>query len=101
MLDVAFREDRLNGDPDEGEGDEQIPGESAPYEEGVPRLIVRSRGSSRCTAGKRKATIAHDLVLSLRTVRNHVSDIFGKLLVSDRATAIVKARDTRFGSPAH
>ena len=44
--------------------------------------------------------IAHELVLSLKTIRNHVSNIFTKLQVSDRAAAIVKARDAGFGAPA-
>lgn len=44
-------------------------------------------------AGKGNALIAHELVISLKTVRNHVSNIFTKLQVSDRAAAIVKARE--------
>jgi DNA-binding NarL/FixJ family response regulator len=51
-------------------------------------------------AGKGNAAIAHKLMLSLKTVRNHVSNIFGKLQVADRAAAIVKARDAGFGAPA-
>ena len=49
-------------------------------------------------AGRGNAAIAHDLVLTLKTVRNHVSNIFGKLQVADRAAAIVKARDAGFGA---
>jgi DNA-binding NarL/FixJ family response regulator len=49
-------------------------------------------------AGKGNAVIAHDLVHTLKTVRNHVSNIFGKLQVADRAAAIVKARDAGFGA---
>ena len=45
------------------------------------------------TTGKGNATIAHQLMISLKTVRNHVSNIFTKLQVSDRSTAIV-ARTT-------
>jgi DNA-binding NarL/FixJ family response regulator len=51
-------------------------------------------------AGKGNAVIAHDLCLTLKTVRNHVSNIFGKLQVADRAAAIVKARDAGYGAPA-
>jgi DNA-binding NarL/FixJ family response regulator len=51
-------------------------------------------------AGRGNAAIAHELVLSLKTVRNHVSNIFGKLQVADRAAAIVMARDAGFGVAA-
>ncbi|MGE5602985.1 MAG: response regulator transcription factor, partial [Nitrososphaerales archaeon] len=37
--------------------------------------------------------IAARLSLSEKTVRNHVSNIFSKLQVADRAEAIVRARD--------
>jgi hypothetical protein len=40
------------------------------------------------------------LMLSLETVRNHVSNIFGKFQVSDRSAAIVTARDAGFGAAA-
>jgi DNA-binding NarL/FixJ family response regulator len=50
-------------------------------------------------AGKGNATIAHDLMISLKTVRNHVSNIFTKLQVSDRSAAIVKAREAGMGGP--
>ena len=36
-------------------------------------------------------------MLSLKTVRNHVSNVFGKLQVADRPQAIVKARDAGLG----
>jgi DNA-binding NarL/FixJ family response regulator len=36
-------------------------------------------------------------VLSPKTVRNHVSNIFTKLQVADRAHAIVLARDAGLG----
>lgn len=48
-------------------------------------------------AGKGNATIAHELMISLKTVRNHVSNIFAKLQVSDRSAAIVKAREAGMG----
>jgi DNA-binding NarL/FixJ family response regulator len=41
--------------------------------------------------------IAGQLFLSLKTVRNYVSSIFGKLQVADRAQAIVRAREAGLG----
>lgn len=49
--------------------------------------------------GKTNPEIAHSLFLSPKTVRNHVSNIFTKLQVADRAHAIVRARDAGLGSP--
>lgn len=51
-------------------------------------------------AGTGNAAIAHRLGISLKTVRNNVSNIFTKLQVSDRSAAIVKARDAGFGGGA-
>jgi DNA-binding NarL/FixJ family response regulator len=48
-------------------------------------------------AGKGNAAIAHELMISLKTVRNHVSNILTKLQVSDRSSAIVKAREAGLG----
>jgi len=63
-----------------------------------PQLTDREREVLELIAsGRGNATIAHDLTLSLKTVRNHVSNIFTKLQVSDRAAAIVKAREAGFG----
>ena len=39
------------------------------------------------------AAIAERLSLSPKTVRNHVSNIFSKLQVADRAQAILRARE--------
>ncbi|NKQ36017.1 MAG: response regulator transcription factor [Chloroflexi bacterium] len=41
--------------------------------------------------------IAGKLVISVKTVRNHVSNIFSKLQVADRAQAIIRARDAGLG----
>jgi DNA-binding NarL/FixJ family response regulator len=41
--------------------------------------------------------IAERLVLSAKTVRNHVSNIFAKLHVANRAEAIIRARDAGLG----
>ena len=48
-------------------------------------------------AGRSNADVAAVLVLSPKTVRNHVSNIFAKLHVADRAAAIVKAREAGLG----
>ena len=59
-----------------------------------PSLTDREREVLELVAaGKGNATIAHELMISLKTVRNHVSNIFTKLQVSDRSAAIVKARE--------
>lgn len=71
---------------------------SAPSRAAFPALTDREREVLELiAAGKGNAAIAHDLVLTLKTVRNHVSNIFGKLQVADRAAAIVKARDAGLG----
>lgn len=44
--------------------------------------------------GHSNQEIAAHLVLSLKTVRNHVSNIFSKLQVADRAQAILLARES-------
>lgn len=63
-----------------------------------PALTERERQVlEMVAAGKGNARIAHELVISLKTVRNHVSNIFTKLQVSDRAAAIVKARESGLG----
>jgi DNA-binding NarL/FixJ family response regulator len=48
-------------------------------------------------AGKNNQEIAAGLFLSLKTVRNYVSNIFTKLQVADRAQAIVRAREAGLG----
>jgi DNA-binding NarL/FixJ family response regulator len=64
-----------------------------------PSLTEREREVlEMVAAGKGNATIAHELMISLKTVRNHVSNVFTKLQVSDRSAAIVKARDAGLGS---
>jgi DNA-binding NarL/FixJ family response regulator len=49
--------------------------------------------------GHSNATIATRLRISDKTVRNHVSNIFAKLAVADRAQAIARARDAGLGRP--
>jgi len=47
--------------------------------------------------GHPNAAIATRLHISQKTVRNHVSNIFGKLAVADRAQAVARARDAGLG----
>jgi DNA-binding NarL/FixJ family response regulator len=59
-----------------------------------PDLTEREREILHLIAqGESNAAIAKRLTLSLKTVQNHVSNIFSKLQVADRAQAIVRARD--------
>lgn len=51
-------------------------------------------------AGHANSTIAARLRISDKTVRNHVSNIFTKLAVADRAHAIVRAREAGLGGAA-
>lgn len=48
--------------------------------------------------GRTNAQIAQQLFLSTKTVRNHMSNVFAKLQVSDRAQAIIRAREAGIGS---
>ena len=47
--------------------------------------------------GRTNEQIADQLVVSIKTVRNHVSTIFSKLQVADRAQAVVRAREAGLG----
>ncbi|MBB5857593.1 response regulator [Amycolatopsis umgeniensis] len=68
-------------------------GTESPRDESFPQLTVREREIMRLIAqGMGNASIADRLVLSPKTVRNHVSHIFRKLQVTDRAQAIAKIR---------
>jgi DNA-binding NarL/FixJ family response regulator len=63
-----------------------------------PDLTTREREILDLVArGRANAQIAEQLVLSTKTVRNHVSNIFTKIQVVDRAQAIVKAREAGIG----
>jgi len=59
-----------------------------------PELTEREREILRLIArGESNAAIAEQLIISLKTVRNHVSSIYSKLQVADRAQAALRARD--------
>ena len=63
-----------------------------------PELTAREREILGFIAqGRSNAEIARRLFLSPKTVRNHVSNIFTKLRVADRAQAIVRAREAGLG----
>jgi DNA-binding NarL/FixJ family response regulator len=47
--------------------------------------------------GLTNPAIARRLVLSEKTVRNHVSNVFAKMHVTDRAQAVARARDAGLG----
>jgi DNA-binding NarL/FixJ family response regulator len=66
--------------------------------EAFPELTDREREILELIAqGRSNAAITGRLVLSPKTVRNHVSNIFSKLQVRDRAEAIVRAREAGMG----
>jgi DNA-binding NarL/FixJ family response regulator len=52
---------------------------------------------SLISQGRDNREIAEQLFLSLKTVRNHVSNIFTKLQVADRAQAVIRAREAGLG----
>ena len=59
-----------------------------------PELTERETEILRLIAqGRTNEDVAEQLVLSLKTVRNHVSNICGKLQVADRAQAVIRARE--------
>jgi DNA-binding NarL/FixJ family response regulator len=63
-----------------------------------PELTEREREILHFIAqGQSNPEIANRLVLSLKTVQNHVSNIFSKLQVADRSQAIVRAREAGLG----
>ena len=66
--------------------------------EAFPELTEREREILELIARhETNPEIARRLHLSQKTVRNHVSNIFTKLQVSDRAQAIIRAREAGMG----
>jgi len=71
---------------------------SSHVEVAFPELTARERDVLELIAqGRNNAWIARHFVLSEKTIRNHVSNIFNKLQVADRAAAIVRAREAGMG----
>jgi DNA-binding NarL/FixJ family response regulator len=63
-----------------------------------PELTERERELlSLLAQGYTNAAIAERLVISQKTVRNHITSIFSKLQVADRAHAIIRAREAGLG----
>jgi len=63
-----------------------------------PELTEREREVLNLIArGLTNTEIATTLIISQKTVRNHISNIFSKLQVVDRAQAIIRARDAGLG----
>jgi DNA-binding NarL/FixJ family response regulator len=74
------------------------PRPSAPPEVVFPELTAREHEVlDLIAAGRSNTDVAVTLVLSPKTVRNHVSNIFAKLHVVDRSAAIIKAREAGLG----
>jgi DNA-binding NarL/FixJ family response regulator len=69
-----------------------------PQPAAFPELTDRENEVLRLiAAGARNADIAARLVISPKTVRNHISNIFAKLQVADRSDAIALAREAGLG----
>ncbi|GAB3674203.1 response regulator transcription factor [Actinocorallia lasiicapitis] len=70
-----------------------------PKQAAFPELTEREREVLELIAqGRNNGEIAATLFLSPKTIRNHVSNIFMKLHVADRAQAIVLAREAGLGT---
>ena len=74
------------------------PGQAATELAPFPHLTEREREVLDLVArGLTNAEIARRLVVSDKTVRNHVSNVFAKLQVAGRAEAVARARDAGLG----
>lgn len=74
-----------------------VPRPAAPRR-AFPELTEREEEILSLVAqGKSNKEIAQRLFVSLKTVRNHVSNILLKLQVADRAQAVIRARDAGIG----
>ncbi|MDJ0383087.1 response regulator transcription factor [Streptomyces sp. G-G2] len=69
----------------------QLPGELTPREAEVWRLMA---------TGLDNAEIARGMDISGSTVKNHITNVFGKLGVRDRAQAVIAAYDSGLVEPA-
>jgi DNA-binding NarL/FixJ family response regulator len=68
--------------------------QTSPHADAFPDLTEREREILALIArGRSNAEIADELTISLKTVRNHASNIFNKLQVADRTQAALRARE--------
>ena len=75
-----------------------LSGTTAPDRSAFPQLTERELEIlDLIAAGKNNAQIASALYLAPKTVRNNVSTILAKLQATDRAEAIIRARDAGLG----
>jgi DNA-binding NarL/FixJ family response regulator len=64
-----------------------------------PELTQRERDVLELmAAGHNNSVIAARLGISAKTVRNHASNVFSKLVVADRVQAIIRAREAGLGT---
>lgn len=72
--------------------------QASPNAQAFPELTEREREVLALIArGQSNSEIAAELSISLKTVRNHASNIFSKLQVTDRTQAALRARDAGLG----
>ena len=67
---------------------------------GMPPIVVKSLSNRQdilIAEGLTNSAIAERIVLSPKTVRNYITEIFSKLQVADRAQAIIRARNAGLG----
>ena len=77
------------------------PSDPAVRPRAFPELTEREEEVLSLVAqGKSNQEIAKELFLSLKTVRNHISNILLKLQVADRVQAAIRAREAGLGSDA-
>ena len=75
-----------------------VPRSAAHQQRAFPELTEREEEVLSLVAqGKSNQEISRQLFVSLKTVRNHVSNILVKLQVADRAQAVIRARDAGMG----
>jgi len=66
--------------------------------EAFPELTPREREVLQLMSqGASNKDIAEKLVISGKTVSNHITSIFSKLQVADRTQAVLRARDAGLG----